>query len=145
MTTGLSNKDGKMILKIIIFGAALFGTVFLDRKFLFPKKIIVPDLIFLVWLFGVYLILLYLEIKSRIPKDNNLKKLRWSGFHFTFWAGVLWWVFLGFSGSYSWFGDPIRAIGLLVGLAFGGVIFGLLGMAITQFLLIFVFKLPDRA
>ena len=133
-----------MILKIIFFGAVLFGTVFLDREILFPKKIVVPDIIFLVWLLGVYLILLYLEIRSRIQKDNDLKRLRWSGFHFTLWTGVLWWVFLAFSGSYSWFADPIRAIGLLVGLAFGGVIFGLLGMAITQFLLILVFKLPDR-
>ena len=132
-----------MILRIIIFGVVLFGTVFLDRKFLLLKNILVPDVIFLVWLFGVYLILLYLELRSRIPKGNNLKKLRWSGFHFSFWAGFLWWVFLTFSGSFSWFAEPIRVIGLLVALAFGGVIFGLFGMAITQLMLLRIFKLPE--
>jgi hypothetical protein len=132
-----------MVIRIIIFATVLFGTVFLDRRFFISKKIIIPDIIFLSWLFGVYVILLYLEIRSRIQKEENLKKLRWSGFYFTFWVGVLWWLFLAFSGGYSWFADPIRVIGLLVGLAFGGLIFGLLGMAITQFMLIRIFKLRE--
>jgi hypothetical protein len=129
-----------MIYKIAIWGIFLLGTVFLERKFLFPRKIVVPDIIFLTPLLGLYLILIYLEIKSYFSKGNSSQKVRWRGFHFTFWTGVLWWTFISFSADFSWFSDPLRLIGLLAGLSFGGFIFGLVGMAIAQFIITIILK-----
>ncbi len=135
-----------MILKIVVFGIVLFGTLFLKRSFLLPNRIVVPDIIFLPVLLGVFLILLYLEIRSSISQGNvSMKKLRWRGFHFTFWVGLLWSVLFSFSrDDPTWFADPVQLIGLLAGLALGGVIFGVMGMAITQFMLLIVFKRKDE-
>lgn len=132
-----------MLIKIVLGGAIFLGTVFFDRKYLMPKGIIVPDLIFCGWLFGVYLTLLYLEIRSRIRSTSSLKQLRWAGFHFSFWAGLFSGLFIASPESHSWFSDPLNFIGLLGGLISMGVISGLLGMAITQFMLLLIFKLPD--
>ncbi len=135
-----------MILRIAVFGIVLFGTTFLQRSFLSARRIIVPDIIFLSFLLGVFLILLYLEIESFISQENvSMKKLRWRGFHFTFWTGILWSALFSFSRDYrAWFTDPVQLMGLLAGLALGGVIFGVMGMAITQFMLSVVFKLKDE-
>jgi len=135
-----------MILRIAIFGIVLFGTTFLQRSFLSARSIIVPDIIFLSFLLGTFLILLYLEIKSFISQENvSMKKLRWRGFHFTFWTGILWSAPFSFSRGYcAWFADPAQLMGLLAGLVLGGVIFGVMGMAITQFMLSIVFKRKDE-
>lgn len=135
----------KMVLRIIIFGVFLFGTVLLERTILLPKNIILPDFLFCGWLFCAYLLLLYLEIRSRIPKATSQKELRWVGFHFTFWAGFFWSVFVASPGSDSWFVHPLNFFGLLAGCILGGIIFGILGMAITQFMLLLIFKLTDQA
>jgi hypothetical protein len=129
-----------MIFRIAIWGVFLFGTVFLERRFLLPRKILIPDLFFLAALFGLYLILIYKEIKSYSSTEKRLQRLRWRGFFFTFLTGVLWWIFISFSGNFSWFADPIRLIGLLAGLFFGGLILGLGGMAITQFMIPIILK-----
>lgn len=102
-----------MLLKIIIFGALLFATVLFDREFLQARKMGggVAVLLYCVGLFGAYLILLYLEIRSRIPKAASQKQLRWVGFQFTFCAGIFWGVFISFSGSYRWFADPLAFMG----------------------------------
>jgi hypothetical protein len=134
----------KMVLKIVIFGVLFFGTVFLDRKVLLPGKIMVPDLIFCVWLFCAYLALLYLEIRSRIRKATSQRQLRWAGFHFSFWAGFFWSIFWASPGSDSWFVHPLNFFSLFAGLVAGGVIAAIFGMAITQFMVIFVFKQPEQ-
>jgi|MudIll2142460700_1097286.scaffolds.fasta_scaffold587720_1 protein-S-isoprenylcysteine O-methyltransferase Ste14 len=129
-----------MIFKIAIWGFFLFGTVFLERRFLLPRKILLPDIFFLAPLLGLYLILIYMEIRSYSLREKRPQKVRWRGFHFTFLTGVLWWAFISFSANFSWFADPIRIIGLLAGLFFGGLIFGLLGMTITQFMITVILK-----
>jgi hypothetical protein len=134
----------QMVLKIVIFGAFFFGTVFLDRKVLLPNKILVPDLIFLGWLFCAYLVLLYLEIRSRVRKLASQRQLRWAGFHFSFWAGFFWSIFWASPRSDTWFVDPVNFFSLLGGVIAGGVIAALFGMAITQFMVMFVFKQPEQ-
>jgi hypothetical protein len=133
-----------MLVKIVIFGAFLLGTVLFQREFLLPKKIVIPVLFDCVWLFGGYLILLYLEIRSKVAKAPKWKNLRWTGFHFTFWAGFFWGAYFSSPAMHSWFSAPLRFIGYLVGWVVSGIVFGLLGMAITQFMLLIIFKLPDR-
>jgi len=133
-----------MLLRIIFFGAFLFGTVLLERNFLLPKNIIFPDLIFCGWLFCGYLTLLYLEIRSRVRKAASQRQLRWAGFHFSFWAGFFWSIFWASPGSDSWFVHPLNFFSLLAGLVAGGVIAGIFGMAITQFMVILVFKQPEQ-
>jgi hypothetical protein len=134
----------KTLLRIIIFGVFLFGTVFMERKFLLPKNTILPDLIFCGWLFAGYLILLYLEVRSRISRAATQKQLRWAGFHFSFWAGFFWSIFWASPGSDSWFVHPFNFFSLLAGLVAGGVIAAIFGMAITQFMVIFVFRQPEQ-
>ncbi|MDX9820562.1 MAG: hypothetical protein RBT20_01385 [Syntrophales bacterium] len=103
-----------------------------------------PDIAFFSGLLAVFLILLYLEIRSLISQENmSMQKLRWRGFHFSFWTGVQWWFFLSLPESDFCFTDAARLISLLFGLALGGVIHGVMGMAITQFMLLFVFKRKD--
>jgi hypothetical protein len=134
----------QMVLKIVIFGAFFFGTVLLDRKVLLPSKILVPDLIFFGWLFCAYLALLYLEIRSRVRKVASQRQLRWAGFHFSFWAGLFWSIFWASPGSDTWFVHPVDFFSLLGGMVAAGVIAALFGMAITQFMVIFVFKQPEQ-
>jgi len=133
-----------MLLRIIIFAAFFLAILLFHREFLLPKKIVIPILFDYILLFAAYLILLYFEIKSRIGKAPKWKQLRWGGFHFTFWGGFFWGVYFSSPAIHSWFADPLRFIGYLLGWVTSGVIFGLIGMAITQFMLIRVFKLPER-
>ena len=134
-----------MILRITIFGIYLFGTLLLKKHYLLPRRVVLPDIVFLGVLLAVFLILLYLEIRSLISQGNiSMMKLRWRGFHFTFWTGVQWWFFLSLPESDFCFSDAVRLISSLFELALGGVIFGVMGMAITQFMLLIVFKRKDE-
>ena len=102
------------------------------------------DLIFICWLLVVWLALLYWELRSQIEHTTNWKRLRRTGFHFGFWAGIFWGIFIASYAFTSWFADPIRFFGYLAGWIAWGIIFGLLGMAITQFMLILIFRLPEE-
>lgn len=134
-----------MILRVVIFCVLLFGTVLFDREFIQPRKIGagISALAHCILLLGAYLILLYLEIRKRIAKATQ-KQLRWTGFHFTFWAGFFWGGFFISRGWHSWFESISNLLVLLLNLAGFGLIFGLVGMAITQFMLLWLFKLPDQ-
>ena len=104
-----------------------------------------PDIALFSGLLAVFLILLYLEIRSLISQENiSMWKLRWRGFHFTFWTGVQWWFFLSLPESDFYFTDAVRLVSVLFGLVIGGVIHGAMGMAITQFMLLIVFKRKDE-
>jgi hypothetical protein len=53
-------------------------------------------------------------------------------------------MFFSFPAIHCWLADPLTFIGYLAGWGVSGIIFGLMGMAITQFMLIHVFKLPEE-
>ena len=132
-----------MLLKIIILGIAFIGGMFLMGK-VFPER---GDLFlaFFLGFLGIYLVLLYFEIRSRVRKSFAQKSIRWSGFHLTFWVGIYWGALNCFSkGFHKWFADPLSFITLIFDLVSPGVLLGLLGMAITEFILIGVFKYRER-
>jgi hypothetical protein len=134
----------KMILKIVIFWMLFFGTIVLDQQVLRPQNIILPDIVLYGWLFCVYLALLYFEVRTRIKKATTQKQMRWAGFHFTFWAGFIWGMFFAGFDINSWFFNPITFFGFVSSFIIWGIIFGILGMAITQFMVIYVFKQPEQ-
>jgi hypothetical protein len=132
-----------MMLKIIILGIVFIGGMFLMGK-VFPDR---ADLllVFFSGFLGIYFVLLYFEIRSRVRKSLAQKTIRWSGFHLTFWVGIYWGALNCFSkGFYKWFTDPWNITNLIFGLVSPGVLLGVLGMAITEFILIGVFKYRER-
>lgn len=133
-----------MVFRIILFGILLFGTVLLERKFLQPIGLELRVILYCAGLLCAYLILLYLEIRSKVYGTANWKQLRWRGFHFGFWAGVFWGIFIASPGFNSLFADPVRFAGDLAGCFAWGIISGIVGMAITQFMLLLIFKLPEE-
>jgi hypothetical protein len=120
------------------------ATVLLFNKYLISKDFWILDMAFHIWLFGVYMALLYWEIRTRIRDGVTQKKIRWVGFHFTFWAGFFWGMFFSSRAMASWFIHPLEFLGFLFGFIASGVIFGIIGMAITQFMVLFVFKQPEQ-
>jgi hypothetical protein len=134
----------KMALKVVIFGVLLYGTFLLYRKFLLYEEIRAVDFIFCAWLFCVYLTLLYFEVRSRIQKATTQQQLRWAGFRFTFWVSFLWGILFASRGLDFIVYQPLDLFGLLVAAAMIGALFGVVGMAITQFMVLFVFEQPEQ-
>ncbi len=134
----------KLILRIIIFGVLFMTTVIFFRHYLMHKNIILIDILLHGWLFSNYMALLYLEIHSRIRTGATQKQIRWAGFHFTFWAGFFWGIFFASRSIDSMFIHPAKFFTLLSMFVLSGVIFGIVGMAITQFMVLFLFKQPEE-
>ena len=133
-----------MILRIIILGMVFVAAIAAIREFTLTEKIKALELIFCGWLFINYMALLYWEIHSRIRQGATQKQIRWAGFHFTFWAGFFWGILFASRSINSMFTHPVEFFTLLSMFALSGVIFGIVGMAITQFMVLFLFKQPEE-
>ena len=69
-----------MTIKLIIYGILFWGSIFLERGYGLIERVIRPEVFFPLFWFLSYLFLLYLEIRSKIPKEPDQKKIRWAGF-----------------------------------------------------------------
>lgn len=134
----------KLIFRIAIFGTVFLATVLLFRIYFISKDFTIIVIAFHCWLFSVYLALLYWEIRSRIRDGATQKKIRWSGFHFTFWAGFFWGMLFASRSIDSWFLHPVDFLGFLLGFVASGIVFGIVGMALTQFMVLYVFQQPEQ-
>jgi hypothetical protein len=137
----------QMIPKIVIWGGAFYGTIVLGREVLVPHDMMILVLVTGVLPFFIYLALLYLEIRSRIKKDATQKQIRWAGFYFTFGVGFIWGT--AFSSALGHhplcsISDPSTLFIILFSGIVSGIIVGIVGMAITQFMVLFVFKQPEQ-
>jgi hypothetical protein len=66
------------------------------------------------------------------------------GFSLHLLGRILWWIPFTKLNSESLFYDPINFFEFVAYLIISGIIFGIMGMAITQFMVIFVFKQPEQ-
>jgi hypothetical protein len=134
----------EMIIKIAIWGLLFYWAFILNREVLVPKNLMILVLITQLLLFFAYMALLYWEIRTRTRKAATQKQLRWAGFHFTFWVGFLWWMPFGSLQSESLFYHPVNFFSFVASMTISGILFGIVGMAITQFMIIYVFKQPEQ-
>jgi hypothetical protein len=134
----------RLAVKIFIFGIVFLGTVLLFNKYLIQGNLPILAIVFHGWLCCVYIVLLYLEIRSRLREGATQKQIRWAGFHFTFWAGFFWGMLFSSRSMDSWFIHPVDFFSFLFGFIGAGIIFGIVGMAITQFMVLFIFKHPEQ-
>ncbi len=101
-------------------------------------------LLFLIWLL-TYLFLLYIEIRSKIPKIPNQMKIGWRGFWFSFGAGIMFPILMSIGLRHSDKPFSLQEIPiLLMGWTIGEAMFGIIGMAITAIIMHWILKLPDK-
>ncbi len=134
-----------MLPKLLIWGTIFYGTLLLNKNIIVPQHMEILYLIVEVGLFCVYLALLYWEIRVRIKKEATQKQLRWVGFYFTFGVGFIWGMAFSLGlGRYPLFYDPFTFFGTLSSGIVWGIIIGIVGMAITQFMVLFIFRQPEQ-
>jgi hypothetical protein len=136
----------KMAFKIVIWGLSYHVGLFLLRNIFDPSSNIGMSLLIMhALLFCVYLALLGWEIRTRIRNAATQRQLRWTGFLFTFCVGFLWWMpFASSLISESSFYNPSNILEYFTYLTISGIIFGVIGMAMTQYMVLFVFKQPEQ-
>ena len=111
-----------MFAKLLIYYILIFGTLFMERKYLIIQTAIRPDLFYVPIFIIAYLILFGLELRSKKSK-TNYKGLKRTGFIFSFGVGVCWGILITFiEGNPKFYGvtDALTFI-------FGCAVFGLLG------------------
>ena len=132
-----------MIPKIVLWGTMFYGTFLLNGDMIISQYRGILYIIIQILIFCAYIVLLYWEIRGRIKKAATQKQLRWVGFYFTFAVGFLWALSFQLFGKKTWFSDPIIFWGLLASDIVVGIMIGIVGMAITQFMILFFFKQPE--
>lgn len=135
--------------KLLFLGALLMGTTVLDKKLDAYYGINTPDLVHVLLYLCAYLILLSLEIRSRLLKSASQRRLRWMGFIFTFWAVTFFFVIpVLISRNFTsgdLFSDSRYNIYSLFVFSMGwGLLAGVVGMFITQLMVLFLFKQPEE-
>jgi hypothetical protein len=134
-----------MVNKLITYGILFWGSLFLEREYGLIERFMPWALFFPPFWFLTYVSLLYLEIKSKIPKEPSQKKIRWTGYWFTFGVGVMFWVWVYIGLKHSDFLPTHEDyLFLLINWIIGGAVFGIVGMAITAIIMHWVLKLPDK-
>ena len=139
----------RMILRLFILGAFLVGMMTLGQKNFADYGSGMLDLVYLLFYLCACLVSLYFEIRSRLLTSASQKQLRWMGFHFTFWAAVLWLMIIVLnSPHYTYenaFGDHQFNIYFLLNFSFfGGLLSGVIGAVVTQIMVLCIFKQPEQ-
>lgn len=139
----------KMILKLLGLGTVLIGTTFLDKTIYAYYDLDLPDFIHLPFYICAYFVFLFLEIRSKLLNSTSHRKLRWMGFQFTFWSVLLWLAITsiildGYTPD-KFFGHPRYNVYFRLTLAtWWGILAGVVGMLITQLMVLFIFKQPEE-
>lgn len=83
-------------------------------------------------LFGVYLFMLFLEVKSQREKKRMPRQVVWTASVFSFWIGVIWGLLMSFSAGFH-YKSPFLFV--MAGYLFVGIVFALIGSGISMLLL----------
>jgi hypothetical protein len=85
-----------MIARIAIYIFLVFSLIILERRYRILSQIGVDGNYFFLFLIFTYLLLLFLEIKSKVSKGLTYKQAKTAGFIFSFWIGVIWGILISF-------------------------------------------------
>ncbi len=138
-----------MTVKLLFLGTVLMGTTALDKNIYAYYCLDVPDFIHLPLYICAYFFFLFLEIRSKLLNSTSHRKLRWMGFQFTFWSVLLWLAITsiildGYTPD-KFFGHPRYNVYFLLQLSIlWGILAGVVGMLITQLMVLFIFKQPEE-
>jgi hypothetical protein len=127
-----------MLIKIVIYFIIIFGTLFLERQYQIVQTTVRPDLFYVPIYIIAYLLLLGLELRSKISK-KGYKSLKRTGFVFSFWVGVSWGVFITCMKGYPNFSLTTNTFSYALGVAIIGLLVGGLGTFLTPLYLKYVF------
>jgi len=125
-----------MVKRIFIYIAILYATLFGLRILLGEKPsreavLVLTCLLILTYL-GSYLLIVGLEIKSRLSRNAKEQEIRKAAFWFSFWAGVGFATITTFYRGYPTFYKSLEQIlWVSFGCTIGGFISGMLGRAIS--------------
>jgi hypothetical protein len=135
----------RMIKRIFIYIAILYITLFGLRIMAGEKPALELLLFFtcllLLMYLGSYLIILGFEIKSRLSRTATREEIRKAAFWFSFWAGVGLATITTFYRGYPTFYSSLKQIlWVSLGCLFGGVVVGLVGVAISNSIVLILKK-----